>query len=82
MESALNPANWVSPWASRRGARDRVVESCAKAGLYGQRLGRLWGTVGDRDRRLAEWGGQLAGGLMAQPWAPTLNWEGGCLQGA
>ena len=44
------------------GGRDMVVEARAKAGVYSQRPGRVWGTVGDRDKRLCVWDGVLVGG--------------------
>ena len=39
-----------------------VVEAKAKAGFYSQRLGRVWGTVGDGDKRLHVWDGALVEG--------------------
>ena len=44
------------------GGGDMVVEARAKAGVYNQRPGRVWGTVGDRDKRLHVWDGALVGG--------------------
>ena len=44
------------------GGGDMVVEARAKAGVYSQRPGRVWGTVGDRDKRLHVWDGALVGG--------------------
>ena len=44
------------------GGRDMVVEAMAKDRVYSQRPGRVWGTVGDRDKRLRVWNGELVGG--------------------
>ena len=60
VESALNPADCVSRWWG--GGRDMVVEAKAKAGVCSQRPGRVWGTVGDRDKRLRVWDGASVGG--------------------
>ena len=61
VESALNPTDCVSRWAGQ-GRRDMVVEAWVKARVYSQRPGRVWGTVGDRDKRLEVWNGDLVGG--------------------
>ena len=47
--------------AAGRAGGDMVVEARAKARVYGQRPGRVWGTVGDRDKRLEVWSGVLVG---------------------
>ena len=39
-----------------------VVEARAKARVYGQWPGRVWSTVGDRDKPLEVWKGDLVGG--------------------
>ena len=41
---------------------DMVVEARAKARVYSQRPGRVWGTVGDRNKQLKVWNGDLVGG--------------------
>ena len=42
--------------------RDMVVEARAKDRVYSPQPGRVWGTVGDRDKRLQVWNGELVGG--------------------
>ena len=34
-----------------------VVEKCAKALVYNQQPGRVWGRVGDKELRLTVWDG-------------------------
>ena len=44
------------------GGGDMAVEARAKARIYDRRSGRVWGTVGDRDKRLEVWNRDLVGG--------------------
>ena len=64
VESTLNPADCVNRGAGRGrgGGGDMVVEARAKARVCGQCPGRVWGTVGDRDKWLGMWKGDLVGG--------------------
>ena len=39
-----------------------VVEARANDSVYRQRPGRVWGTVGERDRTLRVWNGAVVGG--------------------
>ena len=38
------------------------VEARAKDRVYNERSGRVWGTVGDRDKRVEVWSGALVCG--------------------
>ena len=44
------------------GGRDIVVEASAKDRVYSKRPGPFWGRVGDRDKRLQVWNGDLVAG--------------------
>ena len=52
----------VSAVGRGEGGGDMVVEARAKARVYGQRPGQVWGTVGERDKRLKVWNGDVVGG--------------------
>ena len=62
VERALNPDDCVSRWAGRGGGGGYGCRGHARDRVYSQRPGRVWGTVGDRDKRLLLWDGALVGG--------------------
>ena len=59
-ESGLNLADCVSRWLGWGGGFI-VVEARANDRVCSQRQGRVWGRVGDRDKRLQVWDGALVG---------------------
>ena len=73
---STNPVACVSRWVGRGGGgggRDMVVEARAKDRVYSQRPGRVWGRVGDRDKRLQVWNRALVGGSGMQCRCPMCS---------